>query len=215
MIKETLLALNTRNWCPKEGESVEDAKNRATHDLAAASIEQRKAPLEERINTYSYVVNNRGQLSEIKTGKRPALRWTTEADHLENHAFMLIEFWAKKGFSKNLAWFSPPSDKHGYTETRLVVSEREENQDGITIICRAFCLPYSEDECINLAKEIGKTSDHNMVGVNSGNALRTFPVYFNPQDNLTWQEYLEDKIKEPNIWEKVKSGEANASGLWV
>jgi hypothetical protein len=186
MIKETLLAIYNINWCPKKGESVEEAKNRTIHDLAAASIEQREAPLEERINTYSYVLNKNGGLCDQETGKKPTLRRATESDRLENHAFMLIEFWAKEGFSKNLAWFSPPDNKHGYTEARLVISERVKNEDGITIICRAFCLPYSEDECINLAKEIGKTSDHNMIGVNSGDALRTFPVYFNPPESLTW-----------------------------
>lgn len=207
MIKETLLALNTRNWCPKKGEPVKDAKNRATHDLTAASIEQREAPPEERINTYSYVLNKNGQLCDQETGKRPTLRWATESDHLENHAFLQIEHWAKEGLSKNLAWFSPPDGKHGYTEARLMIFERGKDENEITIICRAFCLPYSEDKCINLAKDLAKTSDHNIVGINSGDALRAFPVFFNPPDNLTWYEYLEGKIKEPEIWKKVRDGD--------
>ena len=48
MIRETSLALNTRNWLPREGESIEKAINRTTRDFAAASIEQREAAPEER-----------------------------------------------------------------------------------------------------------------------------------------------------------------------
>ena len=146
-------------------------------------------------------------MCEPETGKRPALRWAKTSDYLENHAFELIEFWAIQQFSKNLAWFSPPDEKHGYTEARLVVSEIEKSENETRITCRAFCLPYSEDECLNLAKEIAETSDHNMVGINSGDALRKYPVYFNPPENQTWEEYLEEKIKEPKIWEKIKNGE--------
>lgn len=206
-MKETSLALNTKNWLPKEGESIKDAKNRATRDLAAGSIEQREGPPEERINTYPYIINNRGQLAEKETDKRPALRWVKESDYLENHGFLLMEHWAKEGFSKNLAWFSPPDEKHGYTEARLVVSEREKNENETIIICRAFCLPYSEEECIDIAKDIAKTSDHNIVSINSGDTLRAFPVFFNPPKNLTWYEYLEEKIKEPEIWKKVRDGD--------
>jgi hypothetical protein len=205
-MKEVCLALNTRNWLPKEDESVEDAKNRTIHDLASAAIEQREAPLEERINTYSYILGEKMQLFEKETGNRPVLRWAKESDQLENHAFLLMEHWAKEGFSKNLAWFSPPDEKHGYTETRLVVSEREKDGNETIIVCRAFCLPHSEEECVSIAKEIAETSDHNIVGINSGDTLRAFPVFFNPPKNLTWYEYLEGKIIEPNIWKKVKDG---------
>ena len=207
MFKETPLALDTRNWLPKEGESIEDAKNRTTQDFAAGSIEQREAPFEERINTYSYVLSNKGQLCEPESGKRPALRMIKASDYLENHAFELMEFWAIQKFSKNLAWFSPPDEKHGYTEARLVVSEIKKSENETKVTCRAFCLPYSEDECLNLAKEIAKTSDHNMICINSGDTLRKHPVYFNPPENITWEEYLEKKIKEPKIWEKVKNGD--------
>ncbi|MBU0572784.1 hypothetical protein KKH23_02390 [Patescibacteria group bacterium] len=207
MIKETSLALNTRNWLPKEGESVDRARNRATHDFAAASIEQRKAPPEERINTFIYILGKDGQLYDKETGEKPTLRWATETDHLENHAFQIMELWAREGSSENLAWFSPPDDKHGYTEARLVVSKIEKEKEEISIICRAFCLPYSKDECIDLAKEIAVTSTENTTHINSGDTLRAFPIFFNPPNNLAWYEYLEEKIKEPNIWKKVKSGD--------
>ena len=207
MIKEISLALDTKNWLPKNGETIEEAKNRAVRDFAAASIEFREAPFEERINPYSYVLNNKGQLCEPKTDKRPSLSWTKESDYLENHAFELMEFWATQKFSKNLAWFSPPDEKHGYTEARLEVSEIEKNENKTRVTCRAFCLPYSEGECLSLAREIAKTSDHNVADINSGDALRKHPVYFNPPDNLTWYAYLENKIKKPEIWKKVETGD--------
>ena len=207
MIKETSLALNTRNWLPKEGESIEKARNRATHDFAAASIEQRKAAPEERINTYTYVLGENGQLYDKELGEKPTPRWITESDHLENHAFLEMERWAKEGLSENLAWFSPPDSNHEYTEARLVVSEIKKEKEETLIICRAFCLPYSEDECINLAKEIAKTSNKNIAHIDSGNTLRAFPIFFNPPEDLVWYEYLEEQIEEPNIWEKVKSGD--------
>ena len=207
MIKETSLALNTKNWLPKEGESIEKARNRTTHDFAAASIEQKEAPPEERINTYTYTLNENGQLFSKETGEKPTPRWITKSDHLENHAFLIMERWAKEGPSENLAWISPPDNKHRYTETRLVVSEIKKDEEEILIICRAFCLPYSEDECVDLAKEIAKTSNKNIVDIDSGNTLRAFPIFFNPPKNLTWYEYLEKHVKEPNIWEKVKGGD--------
>lgn len=207
MIKETSLALNTKNWLPKKGESIERTRNRATHDFAAASIEQRAANPEERINTYTYVLSENGQLYSEETGEKPTPRWITKSDHLENYAFLIMERWAKEGSSENLAWISPPDNKHGYTETRLVVSEIKKDEEEILIICRAFCLPYSEDECVDLAKEIAKTSNKNIADIDSGNTLRAFPIFFNPPKNLTWYEYLEKHIKEPNIWEKVKGGD--------
>lgn len=211
MIKETLLALNTRNWLPKEGESVKKARSRATHDFAAASIEQKEAAPEEKINAYTYVLSGDGQLYAKKDDKtssvKPTPRWITESDYLENHAFQIMERWAREGLSKNLAWFSPPDNNHGYTETRFVVSELKKEKEEILVTCRAFCLPYSEDECVSFAKEIAKTSDKNVAHIDSGNALRAFPVFFNPPDNLAWYEYLEEQIKEPEIWEKVKSGD--------
>ncbi len=207
MIKETSLALNTKNWLPKEGESIEKARNRAVHDFASASIEQREANLEERINTYIYVLSKDGRLYDKETNEKPTPRWITESDYLENHAFLIMERWAKEDLSKNLAWFSPPDSNHGYTETRLVVSEIKKGEEETLIVCRAFCLPYSEDECINLAKEIAKTSSKNIADIDSGNTLRAFPIFFNPPKNLAWYEYLEKQIKEPDIWEKVKSGD--------
>jgi hypothetical protein len=78
VIKETSLALNTKNWLPKEGESIEKARNRTTHDFAAALIEQKEAPPEERIHTYTYILGENGQLSDRETGEKPTLRWTTK-----------------------------------------------------------------------------------------------------------------------------------------
>ena len=209
MIKETSLALNTRNWLPKEGESIDEAKNRATHDFAAASIEQREAPLEERINAYAYILGEDGHVYGYgkEAGKRPSLRWETKSEYLENHAFLIMERWAREGSSKNLAWFSPPDNNHGYDETRLVVSEIKKEKEETLIVCRAFCLPYSENKCINLAKEIAQTSNKNIAHIDSGNTLRAFPIFFNPPENLAWYEYLEEQIQEPDIWEKVKSGD--------
>ncbi len=207
MIKETSLALNTRNWLPKEGESIEKARNRATHDFAAASIEQREAAPEERINTYTYVLGENGQLYDKELGEKPTPRWITESDHLENHAFLAMERWAKEGLSENLAWFSPPDSNHEYTEARLVVSEIKKEKEETLIICRAFCLPYSEDQCVSFAKEIAKTSNKNIAHINSGDALRASPIFFNPPDDLVWYEYLEEQINKPKIWEKVKSGD--------
>jgi hypothetical protein len=207
MIKETSLALNTKNWLPKEGESIEKARNRTIHDFAAASIEQKEAPPEERINTYTYILGENGQLYNQETGEKPTLRWTTKSDCLENHAFQLIERWAKEGQLEKLAWFSPPDNNHGYTEARLVVSEITKEKENVLIVCRAFCLPYSEDKCINLAKEIAKTSNKNIANIDSGNTLRAFPIFFNPPEDLAWYEYLEKQIKEPNIWKKIKDGD--------
>ena len=207
MIKETSLALNTKNWLPKEGESIEKAKNRATHDFAAASIEQKEAAPEEKINAYTYVLGENGQLYDKESGEKPTPRWITESDHLENHAFLAMERWAKEGLSENLAWFSPPNSNHEYTEARLVISEIKKEKEETLIICRAFCLPYSEDECINLAKEIAKTSNKNIAHIDSGNTLRAFPIFFNSPENLVWYEYLEEQIKEPNVWKKVKDGD--------
>jgi hypothetical protein len=118
-----------------------------------------------------------------------------------------MERWAKEGLLENLAWFSPPDSNHGYTETRLVVSEIKKKNEEILIVCRAFCLPYSEDECFNLAKEIAKTSNKNIADIDSGNTLRAFPIFFNPPEDLALPEYLEKQIKEPNIWKKVKEGD--------
>ncbi len=207
MIKETSLALNTKNWLPKEGESIEKARNRATHDFAAASIEQRKANFEERIYIYTYVLGEDGRLYEEDTSEKSTPRWTTESDYLENHAFLIMEHWARERSSENLAWFSPPDNNHGYTEARLVVSEIKKEKEEILIVCRAFCLPYSEDECVSLAKEIAKTSNKNIAHIDSGNTLRAFPIFFNPPKNLVWYEYLEEQIKEPDIWKKVKGGD--------
>ncbi len=206
MIKETSLALNTRNWLPKYGETVEEAKKRTVNDFTAASLEQREAPLEERINTYIYVLDQNSQLCDKESGKRPTLRWETETDHLENTAFEAMEDWAAKDSSGNLAWFSPPSNRHRYTEARLVVLEKEATEKEILIVCRAFCLPHSENECLYIAKEIAKTSDQNTVNINAGDILRATPVSFNPPSNITWYEYLEKQISEPKIWEKVKNG---------
>lgn len=207
MIKEASLALNTKNWLPKEGESIEKARNRAVHDFAAASIEQREANFEERINTYTYVLGKNGQLYDKETGEKPTLRWTTESDYLENHAFLIMERWAKEDLSNNLAWFSSPDNKHGYTEARLMISAIKKDKEEILVVCKAFCLPYSEDKCVNLAKEIAKTSNKNIAYIDSGSTLRAFPVFFNPPKDVAWYEYLEEQMKEPNIWKKIKDGD--------
>jgi hypothetical protein len=209
MIKETSLALNTNNWLLKEGESIEDAKNRTTQDFAAGSIEQREGPPEERINVYTYTLGEDGHLYgyDEEGGKRPALRWEIKSDYLENHAFQIIERWAEEDSSKYLAWFSPPGNEDEYTETRLVISEIKKEKEKTLVVCRAFCLPYSENKCIDLAKDIAKTSNKNIADIDSGNTLRAFPIIFNPPKDMIWYEYLEEKIKEPNIWKKIRAGD--------
>jgi len=87
------------------------------------------------------------------------------------------------------------------------VLEKETAEEETLIVCRAFCLPYSENKCLDIAKEIAKTSDQNTVHINSGDVLRATPVSFNPPPNITWYEYLEEQINEPEIWKKVKSGD--------
>lgn len=201
------LALDTKNWLPKEGESIGQAIDRTVEDFASASIEQREAPPEEKINSEILFLNENGHLYD-SLGKRVKLRWETKSDYLENHAFMAIERWAKEAPSKNLAWVSPPSIEFGYDEARLMIFEADKTDSKTKVVYRPFCLPYSEEDCMNLAQKLRSTSDANIAEINSPDQLRTYPVFFNPLENSTWFEYLEGLIEEPkNIWQKVKGGD--------
>lgn len=200
------LALDTRNWLPKEDELIGEAIERTVEDFAAASIEQRESPPEERINTGVLYLNEDGHLYDT-LGNKVKLRWDTKSDYLENHGFLIIERWAREKQSKNLAWISPPSSEFGYSEARLMVYETKGDNGNTEVLYRAFCLPYSESECANLAKEIASTSDKNFAEVGSSNKLRASPVFFNPPESLTWFEYLEGLIDEPKIWEKVRGAD--------
>lgn len=95
------LALNTKNWLPKEGESTAAALERVTEDFASASIEQREAPPEERINTGVLYFHKDGYLCD-QFGERVQLRWETRTDYLENHGFTIIKRWAREKSSKKL-----------------------------------------------------------------------------------------------------------------
>lgn len=89
-----------------------------------------------------------------------------------------------------------------------MIYEINKEADGKTkIIYRPYCLPYSEDDCWSLHGKLKTTSGENVAEVNTPDKLRAFPVFFNPPENLTLFEYLEEIIEEPKVWKKVKGGD--------
>jgi hypothetical protein len=186
---ETSLYFDTRAYKSSNEDSLRQ-------DLAALTIENGDAPLEQRITPYELSFDAKGE----PTFK---LRWETKTDKLENQALYAIRDLVKEGYTKTI-WISPPSEEVGYTESRMVVSVlKEKKNDGSLLFeCRGLCFKFGTEKCLEIAK------DFTGFDFLNGEVLRGNPIVFELEDgDDSWVDTLERKIIDSKVWETIRKGE--------
>jgi hypothetical protein len=165
-------------------------------DLAAMTIENGDAPLEQRITPYELSFNPKGEPPF-------RLRWETETDKLENQALYAIRDLVKEGYTKTI-WISPPSKEVGYIESRIVLSilKEKKNDGSLLFECRGLCFEFGTKKCLEIAKEF---TGYDFL---NGEVLRGNPIVFELENgDNSWIDTLERKIIAPKVWETIRRGE--------
>jgi hypothetical protein len=162
-------------------------------DLVALTLENAKAPLEERITPYEMKFDKDGNPNF-------RLRWETEIDRKENEALFKIRDLMLKGSSYAL-WISPANGEENYRECRFVAVINKGVKDGELLTeCRAFCGNFDGNGCLEISKKLGKDIDE-------VEDLRSSPIEFEVKDGKNWIDVLEEIIEMPKVWETIRKGE--------
>lgn len=173
--------------------SSNELKENFRDDLTALTLENAEAPLEERITPYEISFNKEGD-PNFK------IRWETKTDYRENEALFKVRDLIKAG-SSHLLWISPPSEEIGYKESRMVIFiNKGEDKGVLNIECRGICSEFGEEECLSIAKNLGKD-------FNNGEVLRSNPLEFQVEGGKDWISALEKIIEMPKVWQAIRKGE--------
>jgi len=189
------LALRVGSWRQKSQRAI-------VGDLASAAIEQRQAPLEERINP---VLINFDDFKKLQQG----LSWETSTSQMENAAYFKILQWAKHGEDGFLLWISPSSRQ--YPESRFVVYQLFFGADGKKALkIWSICERNSADECLEIANKLQVFSTNAGVQFRNPEKLRAEVMVFKAIGSLSWDRFLARFFGSPEIWQAIASGQAEA-----
>jgi len=115
------LALDTHKWRERTNPQIES-------DLASYLIENKNAPLENRITYYELEINNEGHLISNEFGRViDLISVHSPQDKKELEATVELENWATIKSENSIAlWISPPSAS--YSESRFVIFEKNKEK---------------------------------------------------------------------------------------
>lgn len=185
------IALDLGNWKNKSDPQKES-------DFAAYLIENKVAPLDERITYYELRVDHQGHLISEEFGRVSELiQVNSELDNKELQATLNLEIWAsRKDSQKGLSlWISPPSCV--YTDSRFVIFEKNDDR----IRCRAVCGKETKEECINIAN---KLSDKIYLDTE---VLRSEIIEIKDEGIINnWIDSLEQVFGKSQVWDRIREG---------
>lgn len=191
------LVINTRTW---------ETPAQAKENFASALIEQRKGPLEGKINFVELFINENGQLAHSEFGEiKPLVEVKTPIDKLEFRAIEKLTRWANENDQGLAIWISPPYP--GQEESRFIVYELKREGEAKTIDLHAVCGYHNVQECLAIAEQLLTFSPEDIEPIHSVETLRETPISFTYKPYPTWADFLKETIGPPNVWETIKRGD--------
>lgn len=204
------LAFNTRLYV-----SYNNAEQRLASDLAALALETTRAP-ENRITPFTFVQTGKGRIECPEFANRDileTLRWKTASDILESKATLTIRDFilSQKEIPFIIIWISPPDKKLGYSEGRMVVGIGREKDELKIVENYGICIDFSSETCLLLGEQLLQFSENKKYSrIDSVDQLRATPIFMNPPKGIEPLDFIAQFIPFPDVWEKIKSGEARA-----
>lgn len=185
------LALDLAKWQDKD-------KTQIVADFASALIENREAPLEDRINTFSLAI---GEIEKLAWG----LRNETAQDKLENQAVSGLIDWAKRNESGTAIWISSPSEE--YSESRFIIFTLATEGGQKVVTWRPICGKQDKFFCLSISEQIAAFSTIDLPPLISTDDLRKTLIPFDPKPYPDWITLMEDLFGKSAIWEKIRNGD--------
>lgn len=185
------LALDVAKWRDKD-------KPQIVADFASALIENREAPLEDRINTFSLTFN---ELEELARG----LRHETAQDELENQGVSGVVDWAKRNEFGKAIWISSPSEE--YSESRFIIFSIASEGGQKIVTLRPICGKQDKLFCLSISEQIAAFSPVDLPPLTSVDDLRKTVIPFDPKPYPDWIAFMEDVFGKSAIWEKIRKGD--------
>jgi hypothetical protein len=189
--------------------SRQESRTRLATDLASLALELSPS---HQITPFTYRVTPSGDLISPEFSSRDithSLRWETPADVLESQAALRMrDFILSTEEPFIVVWISPPDEKLGYTEGRMVVGFSRQTEGTKMVENYGICLEESSDICVCMAQELFHLSGDSRSNL-TANEIRATPLFLKPPDGVEPLEYLCNLI--PGLdwaWEKIGSGEA-------
>lgn len=196
----------------KPGEARQSAEQKLGADLSTLVLET-AARQDERITYYTFCQTSDGKIVSPEFSQKAdissLLRWETQTDILESKATLKIRDYIlvqKAPFV--VVWISPPEERLGYTEGRMVVGIGKEEERIKIVENYGVCLNCSSTECLNLANRLLSSLGERDF-LDSPELLRASPIFISPE-GIEPLDLMSRLIPLPCIWEKIKSGEAKA-----
>ncbi len=197
------IALRTQDW-----ENI----FQATENIASFLIEQRKAPLEQRINYTEIYLDPEGDLYHPVFGKvKDCIEAKNRIDELELEAVEKLSEWARGNNIGQAIWMSPSYPNKN--ESRFIVYELKGDEDGKKkIALHAICGKQNLEECVFIARQIIAFSKTNTNVPEPETQLdedwlRANPIPFDPASAYSSLiDLLQDLIQPPEIWEEIRAG---------
>lgn len=179
------------------------SKGRIVDDLASFAIEQRRAGLEERVNSLTISL---GDFEELRNG----LSWERKTYWAENAAYFKILNWVRENDEGFLLWISPANEM--YSESRFVVYQIGFLSNGQKVIhCWSICEENTAEECLEIVNKFQKTEMFDDPEV-----LRCNVFSFDPPEGIFWTQFLSRFFGDSKIWQAIevgKSGELKRQAL--
>lgn len=192
-----------------------DVRKLNISDLAAALVEERRAPNEERIKPYKTWIGMDGQ-TPFPVGT------DTELKRRELEGVRAVASLARKGH-KTIVWISPPGsgrseDECKYTESRVIVYQVESIEETkVNFSCTAICGQHNQRQCLEMAVDLLDDGGDCQGEVVVPDDLRSEPIGLS-MGVVDWVSYLEKKIpKVDNVWRAIRNGvhEENSKRAWM
>lgn len=190
------------------------AEQQLADDLASLFLEI-SADSSQRITPYTWLQtdDDRVIVPEFSQDRdlEETLSWETPADILESKVALKIRDYL---LSQNetpfiVVWVSPPNKNLGYPEGRIVAGIGQEKDSLRFIESYGICIDLSPTICVLLGQNLQTLSQNpNGSSIDSADQLRATPLFLKPPDNTDPLDYLANLIPLPDVWEKIKSGEA-------
>lgn len=202
------LAFNTRLYVGRD-----HAEQRLAFDLAALALE---TALKNRITPFTFVQTGKDRIEcpELANGDiLETLRWKTRSDILESKVTLKIRDFilSQKETPFVIVWISPPDQELGYYEGRMVVGIGKEENELKIVENYGICIDFSSKTCLLLGEQLLQFSENEKYsGIDSTDQLRTTPIFIKPPKGIEPLDFIAKLIPIPDVWEKIKSGEARA-----
>lgn len=203
------LAFNTRLYVGRD-----HAEQRLASDLTALVLETGAS--ENRITPFTFIQVKEDKIVCPEFADKDiseTLRWKTRSDILESKATLKIRDFilSQKETPFVIVWISPPDQELGYYEGRMVVGVGREEDELKIVENYGICIDFSSKTCLLLGEKLLQFSKNEKYSrIDSVDQLRTTPIFIKPPKGTEPLDFIAKLIPLPDVWEKIKSGEARA-----